>query len=54
MSLHRVVALEERFNLIYNIVQLVGCERIYSNITAIVDGILCGIAFVIYQSIAFC
>ena len=36
MSLHSLVALEESFNLMYNMLRLVGCELIYSNITAIV------------------
>ena len=54
MSLHSIVALEESFNLIVHMLRLVGCELIYSNITAIVDCILCGIIFVRYQSIAIC
>ena len=36
MSLHYVVALEERFNLMHNMLRLVWCELIYSDITAIV------------------
>ena len=38
----------------YSMLRLVQCGLIYSNITAIVDCILCGIAFVGYQSIAIC
>ena len=53
-TLHSFVALEERFNLMCNVSRLVQCELIYSNITAIVDCILCGIAFVEDQSSAFC
>ena len=54
MTLHRVVALEERFNLRGNIVQLVGCERSYSNVTAMVGCILCGNIICEESKCAFC
>ena len=54
MSSHRVAALEERFKQRYDMLRLDGCGLICCNVTAIVDCILCGIAFVKEQSASIC